>query len=389
MTRLSTTTIRIIASVVAVAIVIGLVFYLFSGGATRSVSANFTSGVGVYSGTPVKILGVQVGTVSKVTPKPDSVLIDMHYDAKYIVPSDAIAVTVANSLVSDRYIQLQWQDGDTAPRMADGANIPLSRTASPAELDDIYSALNKLSTALGPNGANSNGALSTLFNVAAANLQGNGAALGQSITALSQAATTLANGKDDLFGTVQHLKDFSAALLSSDKQVRSFEDELSQVSADLANERSDLGSALHNLSIALTTVANFVKDNSSAIHSDVVGLESVTGTLVKDQAALNETLTVAPIALANIVHAYQESSGTLGTRSNLAGLTDPTLQICGLLNGISSGGILGVLIGNLLGTVPSQIITYCNKLTAPLSPKSADVSSILTQGLTTANGGGS
>ena len=382
-TRLSGLTVRIISGAVIVAVVIGLIVYITSGGATRSVTANFSSGIGVYNGTPVKILGVQVGSVTKVTPESQWVRIQMNYDAKYQVPSDAIAVVVANSLVSDRYIQIAWQDGDTAPRMPSGATIPIQRTASPAELDDIYSALNKLTTALGPSGANKNGALSQLIDISKANLQGNGAQLGTSITALSQAVQTLANGRGNLFQTVQNLQVFNKALSNSDAQVRHFEEQLAQVSTDLANERADLGAALHNLSVSLTELANFLNDNSGKIHTDVKGLEAVTGVLVKDQAALNETLSVAPIALANIVHAYQDSSGTLGTRSNLAGLTDPTIQICGLLQGVTSGGVLGILIGNLLGTVPAAIVNYCKTATASLGPKDAT-----TQSLTTILGNG-
>ncbi len=44
--------------------------------------------------------------------------------------------------------------------------------------------------------------------------------------------------------------------------------------------------------------------------------------LVKQKASLNETLAVAPVALANIVHAYQPDIGVIATRSNLASLTD-------------------------------------------------------------------
>jgi len=152
------------------------------------------------------------------------VKIEMKYDHKYKLPADAISVVVANSLVSDRYIQLAPAYSGSGPTLKNGANIPLARTASPSELDDIYGALNELSVALGPNGANKNGSLATLVKVAAANLGGNGAAFGNSVTQLSKAAATLANGREDLFGTVRTLQVFTQALSASDKQVRHFEE---------------------------------------------------------------------------------------------------------------------------------------------------------------------
>jgi phospholipid/cholesterol/gamma-HCH transport system substrate-binding protein len=359
MTKLSRTAIRVISAAVIVAVVAVGAIYVFGGSSSKKLSANFASGVGVYPGTPVKILGIQVGSVTKVSPAGGSVKIEMTYDHKYKVPAGAISVLVANSLVSDRYVQLAPAYNGKGPVLANGANIPLSRTASPAELDDIYGALNQLSVALGPHGANKKGALSTLVNVAAANLHGNGSALNSSIRNLSKAALTLSNGRQDLFGTVKNLKSFTQALSQSDAQVRHFENQLAQVAGDLADERGDLGAALHNLTIALHQVANFVQANAGKVHTDVKGLESVTNVLVKDKAALDEILSVAPVALSNLTHGYQESSGTLGTRSNLTNIADAG-QICAVLNQATNGGLLTLPADSkLLGDLTAQIVSTC------------------------------
>lgn len=367
MIKLSRTGIRVIAGAVVLAVVAGVAFYMLSGSTNKKLTANFASGVGVYPGTPVKILGIQVGSVTKVTPDGGSVRIEMSYDRKYKLPADAAALLVANSLVSDRYVQLEPVYSGSGPVLPSGGTIPKNRTASPAELDDIYGSLNQLSVALGPNGANKTGALSTLVNVSAANLDGNGTALKDSISNLSKAATTLANGREDLFGTVKNLRSFTEALSASDTQVRHFQEQLAQVAGDLADERADLGAALHNLTIALHQVAGFVKANAGKVHTDVVGLESVTNVLVKDQASLNEILAVAPIALSNLTHGYQERTGTLGTRSNLANITDPSLfpaQICDVLIAASGSGLGQLLLGNLLPTLS----TACSKLAGVQPP---------------------
>ncbi|PZS13974.1 MAG: hypothetical protein DLM57_15395 [Pseudonocardiales bacterium] len=370
MKKLSSTMIRIISGLLVLGVVAVGAIYVFSGSQTKKLSANFASGVGVYPGTPVKILGINVGSVTKVTPNGNSVKIEMNYDHKYKLPANAVSLIVANSLVSDRYLQLAPAYSGHGPVLANGANIPLERTASPAELDDIYGALNQLSVALGPNGANKNGALSTLVNVAAANLDGNGAALNDSIRNLSKAALTLSNGRADLFGTVTNLRSFTQALSQSDSQVRHFENQLAQVAGDLADERSDLGAALHNLTIALHDVANFVKANAGKVHADILGLKSLTNVLVKEKAALNEALAVGPVALANLTHAYQESTGTLGTRSNLANVADPA-QICAVLDQAVSakavGGLLGPNVGTLLGPLTSQIVSTCKSVAAQLA----------------------
>ena len=55
--------------------------------------------------------------------------------------------------------------------------------------------------------------------------------------------------------------------------------------------------------------------------------------LDKQKAALNEILAVAPVAVSNLAHTYNPSSGTLDTRDNLGGtqnLLDPAV-ICSAL----------------------------------------------------------
>src|SRR3954462_3292483 len=314
---------RIVIGVVVAALLIGGGFYLLSGSKTKTVSADFSSAVGVYPGTPVKILGINVGEVTKVKPQGASVRITMTYDAKYNVPASAVALMVANSLVSDRFIQLEPAYHGTGPVLKDHAHLKIDKTASPAELDDIYAALQKLTDALGPNGANKNGSLTNFINVSAANLQGNGAEFGASISNLSAAVKTLADGREDLFGTVKNLQAFTNALKDSDSQIRKVEDELAQVAGDLASERGDLAAALKNLAAALDQVSPFVKANAAKTHTDLQGLSNIARILVKEQSSLNETLAVGPAALANVVHAYQPDLGVIASRGNLNSLLDP------------------------------------------------------------------
>jgi phospholipid/cholesterol/gamma-HCH transport system substrate-binding protein len=345
MAKLPANVTRLIVGVIVAAIVaVGAYFAFFRGGSEKHVRVRFASAIGIYAGTPVKILGVNVGQVTGVHPNGRFVAVDIAYDGKYHLAASADAIEVANSLVSDRYIQLTPLAQKGQQELPSAAVILMSHTAGPAELDDIYGALNKLAVALGPKGANKggkkNGALTTLLRVAAANLKGNGAALGNSISKLSQAASTLANSRDNLFGTVRNLQRFTSALHASDAQIRLFNQQLAQVASDLASERGDLAAALKDLGLALDDVSSFIKQNASHFHKDIVGLEDLTGLLVKQKASLNETLAITPVTLANIVHAYQPDIGAIATRSNLASFsstsnTDPKRIVCSLLEGLT------------------------------------------------------
>jgi phospholipid/cholesterol/gamma-HCH transport system substrate-binding protein len=217
--------------------------------------------------------------------------------------------------------------------LADSADIPLRRTASPVELDEVYGALNELSVALGPAGANRDGALSRLVDVGAANLAGNGATLGQTVADLSRAVRTLADGRDDLAGVVRDLAVFTRALAANDRQVRQFNTLLGTVAGQLAGERTVLAAAVANLATALGEVATFVRDNRAALHADVAGLARLSGVLARQRAALAEVLDTAPLALGNLNNAYNASAGTLDTRNQLGSLASPAV-LCGLLDAL-------------------------------------------------------
>jgi phospholipid/cholesterol/gamma-HCH transport system substrate-binding protein len=321
---------RVIGGVVVLGLLAGLVVTLLSHGGSRDGTAYFTRAVGLYKGSDVRILGVRVGQVRTVTAEGDRVRVDFAYDDKYKVPANAKAVVVAASVVSDRYVQLlpAYTGG---PVLADGAHIPLSRTAVPVELDRIFASLNNLNVALGPKGANKNGALSRLLQVGADNLDGQGANINQTVSDLSKALTTLANGKQDIFGTVRNLAVFTTALANSDSQVGAFNQDLASVADQLAGDRGELALALKNLAIALGQVASFVKENKTNLTSDIKNLADITGTLAKQKDAISEVLEAGPDALANLNLAYNGGSGTLDTRNNAEQSQDPSVFLCELL----------------------------------------------------------
>jgi virulence factor Mce-like protein len=201
--------------------------------------------------------------------------------------------------------------------MKDGTVIPLSRTATPLEIDQLYTSLTKLADALGPKGANSKGALRDLLNTSAANLDGNGRALGTMISQLGKATRTLANSKDDFFGTVTNLQQFTAMLRTNDANVRKIQQQLATVSGFLAADRQDLAGALHQLAMALAQVKTFIQTHRAAVKSDVDGLAQITQILVNQRASLAEALDAGGLAVTNLVQAYDPATGTIAGRANL------------------------------------------------------------------------
>jgi phospholipid/cholesterol/gamma-HCH transport system substrate-binding protein len=327
---------RIVAALAAVALVAGA-YALWPREDRVRVTGEFTRAVGLFPGSDVRVLGVQVGEVTEVVPLGDKVRVSFEFDRRYSVPADAKAAVVAPSLVSDRYVQLfpVYKGG---PKLADGAHIGIDRTAVPVELDRISQSLDDLLVALGPQGANKDGSFSRLLDTGAQNLDGQGQNLHDTNRDLSRALETLSGGRGDLFGTVKNLQTLTSMLATNDQQVRRLNQDLANVSVQLDGERDDLSAALKNLAIALNEVSTFVKDNRSAVRTNVDQLADVTGTVARQRDALAETLTNAPVAISNLQNAYNPKTGTLDTRANMEQFDDPALLLCSLVTGPTGTG---------------------------------------------------
>jgi len=296
----------------------------------RHAVLTFTAAVGVHEGSDVRVMGVKVGEVTRVALHGTTVTVEIAYRSDVPVPVDARALIVPPSVVADRYVQLAPAYAGGA-QLPDRAVLPVERTAVPIELDEVYSALDKLNTALGPHGANRNGALSDLVSTGAANLGGTGPQLHDTLDGLSKALSTVADGREDLFGSIADLQDFTTMLARSDASVRQFNATLADVAEQLAAEREELSAAIAGLARALSDIATFVRDNRAALADNVTALADLTGVLVRQQQALIQVADVAPLALSNLNLAYNGRSGTLDTRDNALGPYDPATYVCTLL----------------------------------------------------------
>ena len=324
---------RVIAVTLAV-VLLATTFLLVrgSGDESRTVSAHFPRAVSVYVGSDVRILGVNVGRVTAVTPEGNSVRVDMKYDAKYKVPDDAKAVVVTPTLVADRFVQLTpaWSEGDRL--MADGADIALPDTAVPVELDRIYASLRDLSQALGPNGVNKDGTLDHVLQAGAHALNGKGKLGNQMLTDLAAAAQTFGEGSGDLFDTVSQLAQFTGTLAANDRVVRAFIRDLAGVSGALVDERTEIQQALAAVANAVGTVKNFVHDNRQALVTDVEKLTRVMKTINSEKGSIDTALEIAPVAIGNLSVAYNNETATVGSRIGISGNAwDADGFLCGVV----------------------------------------------------------
>ncbi len=338
-------------AVIAILLVGGIVWFFSGDGGSKTVTAYFPRTVSVYEGSDVRVLGVSIGQVEEVTPEGTRVKVVMRYDDEFKIPEDAEAVIVSPSVVGDRYVQLTpaYKSG---PVMADNTVLDLQDTAVPLELDEIYQSLDDLTVALGPNGANSEGALTDLLEVTAENFDGQGEKFHQTIEDFGELSGTLENNKEELFSSARQLQAFIETLADNDSTVRDFNQSLGDVSQLLSEERDELSAALRNLGVALDQVGTFVKTNRDVLGRNISGLNRVSKVLVKQRGALDEILKAGPLALNNLALAFNPQAGTLDTNANVGNLegeieSNPGLFLCALISANDPNGELCDLINGI------------------------------------------
>ena len=322
-----------IVTIVVVALVAAIGWQLFKDGTTTTIKATFASGEGLYVGDDVKVLGVKVGKVAAVDPTDDGVVVTLAVDASQPVPQDAKAAIVSPSLVSGRFVQLTPAYAGGA-KMGDGDSIPEARTAVPLSFDEVKQQLIDLTGALGPQGGRK-GSLATAIDALDNSLHhGNSTQLRQAVAELRGAATSLANGRGDLFSTIANLNTFTRNLALNDAAVRGFTQQLTSAGGVLADNRQNLTGVMRDLSTVLRTTSVFFRHHRAQLTHSLRGLDTTAATVASRSNELAGVLHVAPHSLVDLNNIIQNRA--LTARAALANFDNVPQLICGAILG--SGG---------------------------------------------------
>ncbi len=350
-----------IAAALVVVLVAGLVALFWPHNGTKYVYAEFPRTVSLYEGSAVKILGITVGKVETVTPAGTVVKVKLSYDDQYKVPADAKAAVISPSIVGDRFVQLTpvYKGGD---QLRNNAHLGVDRTATPLELDEIFGSINDLDIALGPNGANKSdrggvGPLTRVLDSTARNFGGQGVQFNHTLKNLGAFTKTLADNKQEFFGSLTKVEQFTNTLAKNDNTVRRFNDSLKQGADLLASERQDLAKVLKNLSIAMTEVRTFVKENRASLSRNISGLNKISKILVKRRDSIAKFLRYGPAALNNLFLAGNVKNGTLDTRTQPAELftqlqENPASTLCAIVGANDAGDAACKVITQALTAKP-------------------------------------
>jgi phospholipid/cholesterol/gamma-HCH transport system substrate-binding protein len=328
-----------LALVLTIVLAGGLTLVLLRPGGTprTTIVGYFQNTNGLFRGDDVRILGVTVGRIDNIEPEPSRAKVTFWVDSRYKVPAEAKAVIMSPSLVTARTIQLvpAYTDGST---MADGAVIPIERTAVPVEWDDFRDQLQKLTATLQPTQPGGTSTFGALINTTADNLRGRGATLRDTVIKLSQAFSALGDHSDDIFTTIRNLSVFVSALRSSAQLLTELNGNLSAVTGLIANDPTAISNAVKDLTTAVGDVNTFVAQNREPVGTTTDRLASITTAVNDSLEDLKQSLHIAPSAFANVLNIYQPAQGAVVGALAVGNFANPISFLCGAIQAASRLG---------------------------------------------------
>jgi phospholipid/cholesterol/gamma-HCH transport system substrate-binding protein len=216
------------------------------------------AGLTLAKGAPIKLRGVEIGTVGKIDHDGKTVMIELEIDRDLVdkVPADATAQIVPPTAFGAKYVQLTAPARSTAEPIETGAVIPATRVT--VEIDEAFTNLTQVLDVARP--AEVNAALTAVAEAVAERGELIGALIAQTdryLVSLNPALPTLSAdlrvaddvldvyeaARPDLIATLAQTGDISDTLVRQQASLRSFERSLTTFSdeADVLLRSSEDG----------------------------------------------------------------------------------------------------------------------------------------------------
>jgi virulence factor Mce-like protein len=313
--RLRGRVVALVAAGVVLAVVVAAVGWSFLEDTlnTITVTAQFDSAAGLYEGNTVAVLGMPVGKVTTITPRGGYVEVEFTVDSDVAVPADAQAVTISNSILTDRQIELTppYRGG---PTLQNHDTIGLNRTRTPVEFARVLDVLDKLSGSLRGDGIG-NGPVADLVNASAQIADGNGQNMKDALGELSDALRLSSNRgevtRDQLTTIMGNLNSLLNAAATNDTTLREFGSTVRTLSQILADERLGTGTTGKKLTEVITTVGEVLDTHREEIKQIVANGDTALRTTVDHQRDLAEFLDLTPMTLDNLYNAIDQTNGSV------------------------------------------------------------------------------
>jgi len=264
------------------------IFAQYRGGPQNKYSAVFEDASSLKAGDSVRVAGVRVGSVNRVSLEPDNtVTVGFGADRDIVLTSGTKAAVRYLNLVGDRYLELVDSPGSSRIQPP-GSVIPVDRTLPALDLDLLLGGLKPVVQGLNPQAVNA------LTNSLIEILQGQDG----NIESLFGKTSAFTNSLADNGQTVQQLIDnLNSVLATINKDGGKFSatvDRLEKLVTGLAADRDPIGNAITALDTGTASLTDLLTQARAPLAGTVDQLARLAPLLDSDKAALDIALQKAP-----------------------------------------------------------------------------------------------
>jgi phospholipid/cholesterol/gamma-HCH transport system substrate-binding protein len=253
-------------------------------------NAEFTNVSGLKQGDFVRIAGVEVGKIKRISIRPDTiVVVEFTTDDTVLLTEGTKALIRYDNVVGDRYLQLQEGAGGLK-RLSGGQTIGLDRTQPALDLDALIGGFRPLFRALDPIQVN---ALTSQLIQA---FQGQGAAINSFLAQTAALTNTLAN-RDELIGQV--IVNLTTVLATVSDQSQQFDKavtSLAELVDRLAGRKIDISNSLAYSNAAAASIADLLRQVRPPFKNTVAQSDRANSIVLADHEYFDDLLNTLPEA---------------------------------------------------------------------------------------------
>ncbi|OFJ52585.1 MCE family protein [Mycolicibacterium grossiae] len=272
------------AAMLLVAAGLVVVFGQFRFASGNTFHATFAEASRLKSGQDVRIAGVPVGSVKKVSLNPDNT-VDVEFDVadRYQLYTSTRAAVRYENLVGDRYLEITSGPGDLR-KLPAGATIAKENTQPALDLDALLGGLRPVLKGLDGNKVNE------VSNAVIELLQGQGGALSSMLASTSSFTQQIAD-RDQLVGDV--INNLNTVLGTVDEKGAQFDasvDQLQQLITGLAQNRDPIAGAIPPLASATNDLTTLLEKSRRPVQGVIENVRPLAQRLDERKGDLNKVI---------------------------------------------------------------------------------------------------
>lgn len=271
---------RALVNIALVVVLVALgVWKLLPG--TTSYTADFANASGIAKGDDVRVAGIEIGKVTKVSLERGVVHVDFSAKRGLEVTKRARAEIKLATILGQHYLNLV--PGKGAP-LDGGGTIPLAQTKSAYTIDKFQVGVNDAAQELDAN------ALSDAVDALTRNLDGDPATNRAALKGIAQVSETVSSRDDELTRLIKSTRTVTDVVHGQQGNLMRLLGDSDKVAAMISERRETIKLLLRSTRSMVHEVTLLVRDNQKQLRPTLIQLKTLMGTLVKNKAYLDETL---------------------------------------------------------------------------------------------------